>query len=269
MNDTPSIGKIYLVGAGPGDPRLITLRGVECLRQADVVLFDYLVNPELVEHAPCAAERICLEHHGGGKAMSQDAINEKMIAEARQGKTVVRLKNGDPAVFGRLAEEVAALRAAAIPLEVIPGVTAGLAAAACAAIPITNGSQSSAVALVTGHERDDKAAPRLDYAALAAFPGTLIIYMGVNTAAQWSAALIGAGKSPGTPVAIVRRCSWPDQEVIACTLESVVEVARARGVHPPAVFLVGEVVGYALDGLLQKVELGLYQSEKTRSGFSL
>ena len=160
--------------------------------------------------------------------MSIEAVNRKMVEEALRGKTVVRLKGGDATIFGRLAEEIAALRAAGIPLEIVPGVTAGSAAAACAGVPLTHGRQSSAVALVTGHERDDKQHPNLDYAALAAFPGTLIFYMGVTTAAQWSAALIREGKPPTTPAAVVRRCSWPDQEVIFCTLESIASTITAH-----------------------------------------
>jgi uroporphyrinogen III methyltransferase / synthase len=244
MSDNPDVGKVYLVGAGPGDPRLITLRGIECLRQADVILYDYLVNPELLDYAPAAAERVRLEHH---KDIIK-AINRKMIDQSRQGKTVVRLKCGDPAVFGRLAEETAALRAAAIPFEIVPGVTAGLAAAALAEIPVTHGQQASAVVFLTGHERKDKNAG-LDYAAIARFPGTLVFYMGVNTAAQWSAALINEGKPPETPVAIVCRCSWPDQEVIRCTLGDVAKLIAARGIRAPAVILVGGVVDVGAVGL--------------------
>jgi len=243
-SDTCS-GKVYLVGAGPGDPRLITLRGIECLEQAEVVIFDYLVNEKILDHAPKSAELIPLGHHGRGRGMSAESVIKTMVAEAQRGKTVVRLKNGDPAVFGRLAEEIAALVEAAIPLEVVPGVTAGLAAAGYAEIPVTHGWKSSAVALVTGHERADKSAPGLDYAALARFPGTLIFYMGISSAAQWSAALIKEGKSPQTPVAIVRRCSWPDQEIAFCTLGTVAEMLSTCSIHPPAVILVGDVVELA------------------------
>lgn len=242
MKDHSHVGKVYLVGAGPGDPRLITLLGIECIQQADLIICDYLVNPELLEHAPSSAERIGLEHHASG-----EAINQKMVDEARAGKTVVRLKSGDPAVFGRLAEEVAALRAAAIPLEIVPGVTAGLAAAAFAEIPVTHGQQASAVAFLTGHERKDKTASGLDYAAIARFPGTLVFYMGVSTAAHWSAALIREGKPSATPVAIICRCSWPDQEVIRCTLEDVGQLVASRGIHPPAIIIVGGVVDIAPD----------------------
>jgi uroporphyrinogen III methyltransferase/synthase len=245
MKSDSRTGKVYLVGAGPGDPRLITLRAIECLQQAEVVFFDYLVNPKILDYAPKSAELIPLGHHQRGREMSPESIIETMIVEAKRGKTVVRLKNGDPVVFGRFAEEKAALDKASVPLEVVPGVTAGLAAAAFAEIPITHGWKSSAVALVTGHERADKSAPELDYAALARFPGTLIFYMGVSTAPRWSAALIKAGKSPDTPVAIVRRCSWPDEEIAFCTLATVAEMLSTRSIRPPAVILVGDVVDVA------------------------
>lgn len=240
MTSNISIGKVYLVGAGPGDPRLITMRGIECLALADVVIADYLVNPELLSHAPNSAERIQLGHHGTG-----ETLNQRVIEEAKQGKTVVRLKSGDPAVFGRLAEEVAALHAAAIPLEIVPGITAGLAATAFTEIPVTAGLEASAVAFITGHERKGKLQSGLDYAAIARFPGTLVLYMGVSTAAHWSGALIVEGKSPETPVAIVCRCSWPDQSVIRCTLKDVAELIASHGIHAPAVMIVGEVVDLA------------------------
>ncbi len=240
-----AMGKVYLVGAGPGDPGLLALRAAECLAQADLVLYDYLVNPLVLEHARPEAQRLCLGHHGTGRHVSQEQINARMIEAARQGQVVVRLKAGDPCVFGCLAEEVGALRDAGVPLEIIPGITAGLAVAGYAEIPVTHALQASAVALVTGHQRQLKAGPPLDYAALAAFPGTLIFYMGVTSAAEWSAALMAGGKSPAMPVAIVRRCSWADQQTIRCTLATVAAVLAAQEVRPPAVIVVGEVVGLA------------------------
>jgi uroporphyrinogen III methyltransferase / synthase len=237
-----NLGKVYLVGAGPGDPGLITVRGTQCLAEADVVLFDYLVNPRLLEYAPASAERVCLGHPHGGRAMLQDEVNRRMVAAARAGKRVVRLKSGDPHLFGRGAEEVEALVAAAIPYEVIPGVTAAFAAASHAGIPITHRDLSSAVALITGHQRSDPAGPELDYQSLARFPGTLIFYMGMTTARRWSEALLRGGRSPDTPVAIVRRASWPDQETIRCTLGTVAELIERDSVRPPAVIVVGEVV---------------------------
>jgi uroporphyrinogen III methyltransferase/synthase len=166
-----------------------------------------------------------------------------MIAAARAGRVVVRLKGGDPDVFGRGADEIEALTAAGIPFEVVPGVTAALAAAGYAGIPITHGKHASAVALVTGHERTGHAP--LDYAALAGFPGTLVFYMGIASAAEWSGTLIEHGKPADTPVAIVRRCTWPDQETIHCTLADVAEVIARRKLRPPAVIVVGDVVGLA------------------------
>ena len=241
----PCGGKVYLVGAGPGDPGLITFRGVECLRRADLVLYDYLVNPAVLDHAPRSAELVCLGHHGVQRSAPQGEINARMIAAARAGKTVVRLKGGDPVVFGRGAEEADALRNAGVPLEYVPGVTAALAAAGYAEIPITHSNLSSAVALVTGQECDSKQGPPLDYGALAGFPGTLIFYMGIASAEHWSEALMRAGKPPDTPVAIVRRCSWSDQTTVRCTLGSVAEVIHQRGLRPPAVIVVGEVVARA------------------------
>ena len=181
------------------------MRGAECLRCADVVLCDYLVNPALLDYAPPSAQRVCLGHPHYGRATPQEAINAQMIAAARQGKTVVRLKSGDPNLFGRGAEEAAALAAAGIPFEVVPGVTAALAVASHTGIPITHRHGASAVALVTGHQRDGKSWAEPDYHRLAQFPGTLVFYMAVGTARHWSEALLRGGRPPETPVAIVRR----------------------------------------------------------------
>ena len=241
------IGKVFLVGAGPGDPGLITLRGAECLAAADLVLYDYLINPLMLRHARPSAELVGLGHPHVGREMQQAEINARTIDAARQGKNVVRLKSGDPFLFGRGAEEVEQLIAAGIPYEVVPGVTAALAAASHAGIPITHREVASAVALVTGHQRSDKAMPDLDYDALARFPGTLVFYMGMTTARQWSAALIQGGRPPSTPVAIVRRATWPDQETLRCTLETVAEVIHERQIAAPAVIIIGEVVARALD----------------------
>jgi uroporphyrinogen III methyltransferase/synthase len=164
-----------------------------------------------------------------------------MIELAAAGKTVVRLKSGDPAIFGRLAEETAALDAAGIPYEIVPGITAAMAAGSHAGVWITNRDQASAVALITGHEKVDKSGSALDYDALAKFPGTLVFYMGVTTAGEWSAALIAAGKAPTTPVMIVRRCSWPDQLVLKSSLEHIAEDLQKVKMRPPLILIVGEV----------------------------
>ena len=195
-------GRVFLIGAGPGDPGLLTLRGCELLGRADVVLYDGLSNAELLRHAP-NAEHICVGKHGSSPIWRQSEIIDEMLRHARAGKTVARLKGGDPAVFARTAEEVAALQEAQIPLEVVPGITAALAAGSYAGIPVTHRGLASAVAMVTGHEEPGKAESALDWDALARFPGTLVIYMGVTTASTWTRALLNAGKSPYTPAAII------------------------------------------------------------------
>lgn len=241
-------GKVYLVGAGPGDPHLITLRGVECLRRADLILYDCLVNPAILRHADPSAEVVWLGPgipQGTRAGMSQEQIIARMVDAARQGKTVVYLKGGDPEVFSHGGGQTEALAAAGIAFETVPGVTAALAAAGYAGIPITHGRYASAIALVTGRQQRDKPGPPLDYGALAEFPGTLIFYMGLETAAKWSRALVARGKPPQTPVAIVRRCSWPDQQTIRCTLGTLCQVVAERELCGPTVIIVGEVVSLA------------------------
>jgi uroporphyrinogen III methyltransferase / synthase len=236
-------GKVFLVGAGPGDPELITVRGQRTLAIADLVLYDYLVNSELLKHARAEAELVSLGHSHGGRGLTQEEVNRRMIAAARDGRMVVRLKSGDPCLFGRGAEELDALTAAGISYEVVPGVTAALAAASHAGISLTHREYASAVALVTGHQRSDREPLELDYDALARFPGTLVFYMGMTTAKQWSMALIRGGKPADTPVAIVRRATWPDQQVFRCTLGNVAEVIEQGPLRPPAVIIVGDVAG--------------------------
>lgn len=233
-------GKVYLVGAGPGDPGLLTLRGAECIREADVILFDYLANPLLLADAKADAERICLGRHGHGRIMSQGEINDVMIRHAQAGRSVVRLKGGDPAIFARLAEELAALESAGVPYEIVPGITAAHAASSYAVIPLTQRDEASCVALVTGRESLEER-PALQYSALANFPGTLVFYMGVTTAPEWSRALLDHGKAAATPVAIVRRCSLPEQETLFTTLGEVADVVGRRSLRPPAVIIVGDV----------------------------
>jgi uroporphyrinogen III methyltransferase/synthase len=240
-----TLGKVFLVGSGPGDPGLITLRGCQCLAVADVVLYDYLVNPQILTHARPTAELVCLGRHGRDRIMPQAEIDAELARLAREGRTVVRLKGGDPAVFAHVAEETAALDSAQIPYEIVPGITAALAVGSCAGIPLTQGGTASAVALVTAQQREGNDSLGLDYSALAAFPGTLIFYMGVTTASHWSAALVLAGKSPHTPAAIVRRCSWPDQETIRCTLGTVAREIEMRRLRPPALVVVGPVAALA------------------------
>jgi len=234
-------GMVYLVGAGPGDPGLLTLRGADCLRRADLILYDYLVNPRMLVHAGGKAELVCLGRHGHGRIMSQDEVNQCMIAAAAAGRTVVRLKGGDPLVFARAAEECQALRAAKIPFEIIPGITVALAAGSYVGVPLTHRGLASAVALVTGRECAGKTEDDLDYAALAKFPGTLVFYMGVTTAPEWSDGLLRGGMAADTPIVLVRRCSWPDQEAIHTTLGQVTAVLAKRRLRPPVITIVGRV----------------------------
>ena len=234
--------QVVLVGAGPGDPELITLRGQRWLRQADVVLYDYLVNAQLLEACRPDALQVCLGKHGRDRILTQEEINARMVAEAQAGRLVVRLKGGDPAVFARFSDEVAALEAAGLRYEVVPGITTALAVGSHASLPLTDRRAASAVALVTGHEQDDQEGSKLDFAGLAAFPGTLVFYMGVTNAPIWTRSLVDAGKPAATPVAIIRRCSWPDQSTLITTLGEAAEVMQSRKLRPPVVFVVGEVV---------------------------
>jgi uroporphyrinogen III methyltransferase/synthase len=242
MTKSEKTGRITLVGAGPGDPNYITLRGVECLAAADVVLYDYLVNPAILRHVPTHVPQICLGQHGRSRIWSQEEVNAELIQKAQEGLHVVRLKCGDPTIFARLAEEMEAILASGVSFEIVPGITAAQAAGSCAGIPLTHRDFASTVALITGHEDVNKRQPPLDYSALAKFPGTLVFYMGVTTVSDWSKALIVAGKSPTTPVAVVRRCSFPDQQIIHCTLGTVAErITTPEKLRPPVIFVVGEV----------------------------
>ncbi|MCM2373007.1 uroporphyrinogen-III C-methyltransferase [Rhodopirellula sp. ICT_H3.1] len=234
-------GFVALVGAGPGHPELLTLRGQYWLSRCDVVLYDGLSNAEMLAHAP-QAEHICVGKHGQSRIWTQPEIITETLRHAAAGKSVVRLKGGDPAVFARTSEEVDALVAANIPFEIVPGITAALAAGSYAGIPITHRGIASAVALVTGHEEPGKPESALDWAALAAFPGTLVIYMGVTTADVWTRALLDAGKPPETPCAILRRCSLPDQQQITCRLDEVAgHLTPASKFRPPVITIVGDV----------------------------
>lgn len=236
--------KAYLIGAGPGDPGLLTLRGRQRLAVADLVLYDYLVNPQLVRYARPGAEVVCLGRHGHGhgRLMSQEEVHERMIAAARAGRTVARLKGGDPAIFGRTAEEIAALEAAGIPYEVVPGISAAQAASAYTGIPLTHRDAASCVAFVAGQLGREKDAESLDLAALARFPGTLVFYMGVTSAAAWVEGLMAHGKPPTTPAAVVRHASLPQQQAILTTLADLAPLLAARRLRPPAIILVGEAV---------------------------
>ena len=241
---------VYLIGAGPGDPGLITMRGAELLGRADAVLYDGLANDALLSYASKHAEKICVGKHGHGGTWNQSQIDDEVVRLAKSGKSVARLKGGDTGIFARTAEEIERLIVEGIPYEIVPGITAALAASAYTGIPITHRDWSSAVALVTARlqpaDGSEEAEESLDWNALAQFPGTLVLYMGVNTASRWSRKLIEAGKSASTPVAMIRRCSWPDQQVLHCDLDSVVDtIAATPSLKPPIITIVGDVIRMA------------------------
>jgi uroporphyrinogen III methyltransferase / synthase len=240
---------VYLVGAGPGDPGLLTARALELIALADVVLYDRLIPPGALDGARTDAELLYVGKEGGGPSVAQEHTQELMIERALAGRTVVRLKGGDPFVFGRGGEEALALHAADIPFEVVPGVTAGVGASAYAGIPVTHRGLAGAVALVTGHSRQDgerhDGEDPIDWPALAAFPGTLVLYMGVRRLPEIAAALIAGGRSSSEPVAVVESGTLPSQRTVTGTLETIVEAVRAADVRPPSIVLVGAVATLA------------------------
>ena len=234
-------GKVYLVGAGPGDPGLITVRGLECLAEADVVIYDYLANPELLAHARRARETVYVGKKGAQHTMEQDEINELIVAKAREGNTVVRLKGGDPFVFGRGGEEALVLAREGIPFEIVPGITSGIAAPAYAGIPVTHRTCTSSVTFITGHEDPTKPESAIDWAALGAGSGTLVFFMGVKNLPNLAARLIEQGRDPETPAAVVRRGTSADQQVVEGTLSTIAGRTQAAGLKPPAITVIGEV----------------------------
>ncbi len=236
-----SSGIVYLVGAGPGDPGLFTMRGVELLRQSEVVIYDGLVNPELLRFAPPAAEVIYGGKHDRTRSVSQEEINALLLAKAREGKRVVRLKGGDPYVFGRGGEEAEVLADAGIPFEVVPGVSSFHAVPAYAGIPLTHREHNSMVTIVTGHLDPQSPANRLDWAQLARTPGTLVVLMGLRNIPQIAATLIAHGRSPATPVAIVSRGTTRRQVTVAGTLATIASRLDEARLPPPAVTVIGEV----------------------------
>lgn len=244
-------GVVYLVGAGPGDPGLLTRRGAELLGRCDAVVYDHLASSRLLDLAPAHALKICAGKSSGHCTLDQDQINSLLVEHARAGLAVVRLKGGDPMVFGRGAEEAEYLRRHGITFEVVPGVTAGVGVPAYAGIPVTHRAAASAVAFVTGH--GDPEAPttgkgsmpnrsHLDWAALASFPGTLVVYMGVTHLAAIGRTLIRNGKSAGTPAAVIESGTLPSQRVVEGTLGTIADLAIAADVRPPALLVVGTVV---------------------------
>jgi uroporphyrinogen III methyltransferase/synthase len=235
-------GIVYLVGAGPGDPGLITARALELIASADAIFHDRLIPPGALDGAREDAELVYVGKAPGAPALPQEEINERLAEAALAGKSVVRLKGGDPFVFGRGGEEAEALRAAGVEFEVVPGVTAGIAASAYAGIPVTHRDDASAVAFITGHEDPEKAETALDWPALAAFPGTLVFYMGVKRLAANAAALIEAGRDPEEPAAAVEGGTMAGQRSVVATLATLAEAVESEGIGAPALVVVGPVV---------------------------
>ena len=234
-------GIVYLVGAGPGDPGLMTARSLALIAGADTVFYDRLIPPGALAGARTDAELIYVGKQPGVPSVPQDEIGARLIEAARAGKSVVRLKGGDPFVFGRGGEEGEALRAAGVEFEVVPGVTAGVAATAYAGIPVTHRDDASAVAFVTGHEDPEKAESALDWDALAAFPGTLVFYMGVKRLGENAAALIAGGRDAEEPAAAIERGTWPGQRTVSATLGTIADAVEREGVKAPALIVVGQV----------------------------
>ncbi len=239
---TFSSARVFLVGAGPGDPRLITLRGRELLEQAEVVIHDELANRALLDWAPAGAELVYVGKRAGHHHADQAEINRLLVAHARTGRRIVRLKGGDPLVFGRGGEEAAALREAGIDFEIVPGVTAAVGVAATTAIPLTHRGVASAVLFVTGHECAEKSGTAVDWEAIARVRCTIVVYMGLKAARAIVARLLAAGADTDLPVALVSRATLPDQQVLVATLGGFEQQLLAREIPAPALLVIGEVV---------------------------
>ena len=248
-------GKVILVGAGPGDPELLTLKAVRALKSADVILHDYLVGEGVLDHARREATLICVGKGKGRHSKPQAEINALMVSLAREGKTVVRLKGGDPFVFGRGGEEIDILRASGIGVEVVPGITAATAAAASLQIPLTHRDLSRSVTFISGHAAGDGEPDfdQMDFKALAKGNATLAVYMGVSTASVLGQTLLDAGWSPATPVMAVERASQPAERRVATTLDVLAGDPARLGLKGPAILLCGEVAGLDAAGAVEHV----------------
>ncbi|MEK4227967.1 uroporphyrinogen-III C-methyltransferase [Solibacillus sp. FSL H8-0538] len=235
-------GKVFIVGAGPGDPKLITVYGLECIQQADVIAYDRLVNPKLLEYAKPGAELVYCGKSPGNHGLIQDEIHVLLVKEATAGKTVVRLKGGDPFVFGRGAEEAKVLAKAGILYEVVPGITAGIAAPAYAGIPVTHRDYATSFAIVTGHGREEKGNDFLNWDALANGIDTIAFYMSVGNIEHITSQLMKHGRSSTTPVAVIEWGTTEKQRTLTGTLETISTQIQESGYHNPSMILVGDVV---------------------------
>jgi uroporphyrin-III C-methyltransferase len=236
-------GKVWLVGAGPGDPELLTLKAVRVLREADVILCDDLVSDEVLGYAAAAARVVHVGKRGGCPSTPQEFIERLMVAEARKGLAVVRLKGGDPSIFGRVGEEIATLRREGIAFEIVNGITSGLAAATALGMPLTHRALCHGAIFVTGHEHE---ADPVDWRALVATGFPLVIYMGVARAGELQAQLLAAGMAPGTPVAAVSNATRPGQRTLATSLARLAGDLRRQAIRSPAILLVGQVAMAAM-----------------------
>ena len=234
-------GKVYLVGAGPGDSRLITLRAVELIKTADCVIYDGLVNPALLRYAPPTAELISVRKRTGSKPCDQETINKLIVEKAQQGKRVVRLKGGDPGMFGRAAEEVKSCADAGVEFEIVPGITAGLAAAQYCGIFLSDRAHSSQVLFVTGHEAAGKQQSNIDFALLAKFSGSIVFYMAMGRLAEITAKLIENGKPADTPTAVVANATLPTQRLVKAPLDQIAAECEQQRVKAPAIIMIGQV----------------------------
>ena len=231
---------VYLVGSGPGDPELLTVKARRLIESADVVLHDKLPGPELLESIP-AEKREDVGKRAGGEWTPQEYTNRRLVELAEDGKTVVRLKGGDPFVFGRGGEEAEHLAENGIDFEYVPGVTSAIAGPGVAGIPVTHRDHVSSVSFVTGHEDPTKDESAIDWEALAETGGTLVVLMGVGKLPAYTEALLAAGMEPETPVALIERATWPDQRIARGTLETIVDVRDESGIEPPAITVIGDV----------------------------
>src|SRR6056297_2102978 len=234
------VGTVYLVGSGPGDPELMTVKARRLLDEADVVLHDKLPGPEILSEIPVDKSED-VGKRADGEWTPQEYTNKRLVELAETGNTVVRLKGGDPFVFGRGGEEMEHLAAEGIPFEVVPGITSAIGGPGTAGIPVTHRDYTSSVSFVTGHEDPTKAESAVDWEALAATGGTLVVLMGVGKLPEYVAALREAGMDADTPVALVERATWPDQRVATGTLATIEDVRDEAGIEPPAVTVIGEV----------------------------
>ena len=239
------LGKVYLVGAGPGDPGLMTIKGKTLLEQADVVVYDALVSPAILAMISPQAEQINAGKRRGRHSLPQTETTQLLIAKAETNAVIVRLKGGDPFVFGRGGEEMHDLIAAGVSVEVVPGITAGIAAPAYAGIPITHRNYSSSVTFVTGHEAVGKYRPQINWHSLASGSETIVIYMGVHNLSQIIPQLIAGGLPPETPIALIRWGTRPEQEELKGTLASIIEQIEITGFEAPAVAVIGRVVEFS------------------------